>query len=182
MAALSSITVYASSRNRIGEIYYEIAREIGRILAHERIELVYGGGDVGLMGELARTVHAHGGRVVGVIPEALKAIEGVAYEVADDLIVTETMRERKRIMYERGEAFLALPGGYGTVEEFMEVITLRQLGYHDKPVVILNADGFYNTFLSFLAEIEERGFARPRETPLFRAVTDPGDVLEAFEP
>jgi uncharacterized protein (TIGR00730 family) len=112
------------------------------------------------MGELARAVHEQGGVVCGVIPQALEQKEGVAYDVADELIITETMQERKAIMFTRADAFLVLPGGFGTLEEFLEVLTLRQLGYHDKPIVLVNTNGFFGPLLHLFDHIVAEGFAR----------------------
>jgi len=152
-----SVCVYCSSSNTIDDVYPSVAEALGRGLADRGHRLVYGGGNVGLMGVLARTAHKAGASVTGVIPEKLQDREGIAYD-ADDLIVTDTMRERKRIMYQEADAFIALPGGFGTLEEFMEVLTLKQLGYHDYPIVLLNADGFFDTLLSFFEELQEGNF------------------------
>jgi len=173
-----NVTVFCASSNHVGDSFKEMADEFGRLLAGEGCTLVYGGGDVGLMGILARSVHAHGGRVVGVIPHALREIEGVAYETADELILTDTMRERKGIMYERADAFVALPGGLGTLEEFLEVVTLRKLGYHDHPIYLVNSDGFYDALLDFFGALVERRFSKPAERELFEAVTDGAAVFE----
>ena len=126
-----SICVYCSSSDHISETYVPVAQTTGRLITERGYTLIYGGGNVGLMGVLARSVHECGGRVFGVIPEALKAIEGVAYDLADELVVTRTMQERKAIMFTKANAFLVLPGGFGTLEEFMEVLTLKQLRYHN---------------------------------------------------
>lgn len=172
-----TICVYCSSSDRIDRSYFEVAEAFGRGLAGQGHGLVYGGGRVGLMGATARAVHAAGGAVCGVIPEALKAREGVAYDAADELVVTETMRERKRIMIERADAFVALPGGHGTLEEFMEVLTLRQQGYHRKPVVLLNTNGFYDLLLRFFDHLAERRFARERSRASFRVAATPEEAL-----
>jgi len=151
---------------------------MGYQLANRNITLVYGGGDVGLMGIMARAVHANGGRVVGVIPYALRSMEGVAYEVADELIMTDTMRERKAKMYERADAFVALPGGIGTLEEFMEVITLKKLGYHDLPIALVNTDGFYDRLLELFSEMIDSQFLSETEPALFEAVSEPEAIFE----
>ena len=176
-----SICVYCSSSNRIAASYFEMAEEAGRLLAKGGYTLVYGGGNVGLMGEVARSVHAHGGRVVGVIPERLKAIEGVAYDVADELITTDTMQRRKAIMFTRADAFLVLPGGFGTLEEFMEVLTLRQLGYHDKAIVLVNTDSFYDPLLELFEHFYEEQFSRPQARTLYYVASDPADAFRYLE-
>ena len=128
-----NICVYCSSSNLLDDVYYEEARTLGRLMATNGFGLVYGGGNVGLMGVLAKAVHQYNGHVFGVIPHALKNKEGVAYEIADELVITDSMRERKALMYENAHAFIALPGGIGTLEELTETLTLKQLGYHNQP-------------------------------------------------
>ncbi len=176
-----NVCVYCSSSNHIDSVYPEVARTMGRLLAERGHALVYGGGNVGLMGVMARTLHERGGYVVGVIPEKLKAKEGVAYDVADELVVTETMRERKKIMYTRADAFAVLPGGYGTLEEFMEVLTLKQLGYHGRPIALVNTDGFFDPLLAFFDRLYEARFARTRGDDLFHVAADPAGALDYIE-
>lgn len=156
---MPSICVYCSSSNAIANAYPPVAEELGREIARRGHTLVYGGGAVGLMGVLAKAAHDEGGSVTGVIPAKLQDREGIAYE-ADELIVTDTMRERKGIMFRRADAFIVLPGGFGTLEEFMEVLTLKQLGYHEAPIAILNVNGFFDTLLGFFEELREGRFAR----------------------
>lgn len=177
MASCRSATVYCSSSNEIDDVFTDAARRLGQLFAEHHVQLVNGGGRVGLMGEMARSVHAAGGRVVGVIPHALKDIEGIAYQASDELILTDTMRERKRIMYERSDGYVALAGGYGTLEEFLEVLTLRKLGYHDRPIVLLNTAGFYDDLLLFFDKMTEAGFAREPASTYFEVVTEPEQVL-----
>ena len=178
---LQTICIYCSSSNRIAGSYFEMAAEVGRLLTERGYTLIYGGGNVGLMGEMARAVHTHGGRVVGVIPERLKAIEGVAYDVADELIITETMRERKAAMFNRADAFLVLPGGFGTLEEFLEVLTLRSLGYHDKAIALVNTGGFYDPLLELFDHFFDEHFARPHTRALYYVAADPEDALRYLE-
>lgn len=172
------ITVFCASSNHVDSRFTKVAERMGYQLANRNITLVYGGGDVGLMGIMARAVHANGGRVVGVIPYALRSMEGVAYEVADELIMTDTMRERKAKMYERADAFVALPGGIGTLEEFMEVITLKKLGYHDLPITLVNTDGFYDRLLELFSEMIDSQFLSETEPALFEAVSEPEAIFE----
>lgn len=181
MASYRSVTVYCSSSNSIDRSYVEAARKLGTCFAKSHVQLINGGGSVGLMGEMARSVHDHGGRVVGVIPVALKEIEGRAYDASDELILTETMRERKGIMYDRGDGYVALAGGYGTLEEFLEVLTLRKLGYHNKSIVLLNTNGFYDQLLSFFDHMTHAGFSPEHATQYFTTVSEPEDVLPALE-
>jgi len=177
---MASICVYCSSSNSIADTYPPVAERLGRKIARRDHALVYGGGAVGLMGVLAQAAHEEGGQVTGVIPAKLQDREGIAYD-ADELIVTDTMRERKGLMYDRADAFVVLPGGYGTLEEFMEVLTLKQLGYHDRPIVILNVDGFFDTLLSFFGELREGRFARENITDLVHVVTSPEAALDRIE-
>jgi cytokinin riboside 5'-monophosphate phosphoribohydrolase len=156
---MSSIAVYCSSSNAIDASFIPIAETIGRGLARRGHTLIYGGGDVGLMGAAARSATEEGGTVVGVIPEKLESREGL-YTLADELIITDTMSERKQTIYKRSDAFVVLPGGYGTLEEFMEVLTLRHLGYHDQPIILVNANGFFDTLIAFFDELFEQRFAR----------------------
>ena len=135
-----SICIYCGSRAGVDPAYAAAAREVGTLLGRMGAQLVYGGGRVGLMGEVADATLAAGGRVVGVIPESLKRLE-VGHGGLHELHVVPTMHLRKQMMAERADAFLALPGGIGTLEELYEVWTWRQLGYHDKPVGLLNVDG-----------------------------------------
>jgi len=177
---MASICVYCSSSNAIADTYPPVAEHLGRDIARRGHTLVYGGGAVGLMGVLAHAAHEAGGEVVGVIPSKLQDREGIAYD-ADELIVTETMRERKGLMYDRADAFVMLPGGYGTLEEFMEVLTLKQLGYHECPIVILNVDGFFDPLLSFFEELREGRFAREAVTDLAHVVASPEAALDRFD-
>jgi len=177
---MASICVYCSSSDAIADAYPPVADRLGRAIARRHHTLVYGGGAVGLMGVLAQAAHEEGGEVTGVIPAKLQDREGIAYD-ADELIVTDTMRERKGLMYDRADAFVVLPGGYGTLEEFMEVLTLKQLGYHDRPIVVLNVDGFYDTLLSFFEELREGRFARRRITELVHVTASPEAALDRIE-
>ena len=182
---MPEVAVYCASATGIADEFREDARLLGREMARRGWRLVYGGGNVGLMGEIARTMHAEGGYVAGYIPDRLMAIEGRAFAIADELIVTDTMQERKRSIFSRADAFVVLAGGMGTLEEFMEVLTLRKLGYHDKPIVLVNTRGFWDTFLRFMAETEDSGFSPPL-APLFtvaRDATHAANVLAAhFQP
>jgi uncharacterized protein (TIGR00730 family) len=139
--------------------------------------LVYGGGRNGLMGLTAAATRQSGGRVVGVIPSSLVEREWANHD-CDELLVVETMHERKRIMAERSDAFMALPGGIGTFEEFFEVWTWRQLGYHDKPVGLLNLGGYYNAMLTFLSGSVREGFMNDTQMDLIRVGTQPIPLAE----
>ena len=154
---MKSLCVYCSSSDRLEPKYYAAADEVGREMARREWTLVYGGGKTGLMGTVARGVKTGGGRVVGIIPEFMKARE-LEFTEADELISVLTMRERKMLMETRADAFLALPGGWGTLEELLEILTLAHLEVLRKPVVILNQDGFYDDLLRLCDRIVAEKF------------------------
>jgi hypothetical protein len=157
MAELRSICVYCGSNDGRLPEYAAAAERLGRDMAEAGVRLVYGGGSVGLMGIVARAVLAHGGVVTGIIPQFLKDREVMLKEVSE-LIVTADMHERKRIMFERSDAFVALPGGIGTLEEVIEVMTWAQLEQHEKPVLIVNTKGFWDPLIGLFAHMTEEGF------------------------
>ncbi len=157
MAELRSICVYCGSNAGRQPEYAEAAERLGRDMAEAGIDLVYGGGDVGLMGIVARSVLAHGGKVVGIIPQFLKDREVMLHEVSE-LIVTNDMHERKRIMFDRSDAFVALPGGIGTLEEVIEVMTWAQLEQHSKPILIANINGFWDPLIEVFSRMTKDGF------------------------
>ncbi|MGE5675401.1 MAG: TIGR00730 family Rossman fold protein [Mycobacterium leprae] len=171
-----AICVYCSSANNVAPQFFDFARQLGAEMARQGYALVYGGTDVGLMGALARSIHEHGGKVIGVIPVALHE-RGIAYELADELIITRDMRERKATMEARATAFAALPGGFGTLEELFEILTLKQLQYHGKPIVVLNTHGFYDPLLSLFEHIYEQKFARPDYRELYHVTADLPDLF-----
>ena len=152
-----AVAVYCGSRFGDAAAYEQAARALGQLLAERGDSLVYGGGRVGLMGAVADAALAAGGRVVGVIPQALMDRE-VGHAGLTELHVVQTMHERKQLMAERADAFIALPGGIGTLEELYEVWSWQQLGYHDKPVALLNVEGYYDALLAFMRVSHERGF------------------------
>jgi uncharacterized protein (TIGR00730 family) len=154
-----NICVYCSSSQTIDEPYLALATAVGARLAADGHGLVSGGGRVSMMGAVARAARSGGAHTVGVIPAHLVPLE-VADTDADELVVVETMRERKRVMDDRADAFLALPGGIGTLEELFEVWTAFTLGMHTKPVAVLDPDGFYEPLWSWLDDLERRGFVR----------------------
>ncbi len=146
--------------------------------------LIYGGTNVGLMGATARAMHQHGGRVVGVIP-GFMASRGLAYAPADELLVTRDMRERKARMEARADAFLALPGGFGTLEEMLEIITLKQLQQHTKPVIFLNTGGFYDPLIALFEHMREHRFAKSYANSLYHFAADVPAVfahLDHYQP
>lgn len=162
---MKRIAVYCGSNKGIRPEYAAAAQALGTLLAREQIDLVYGGGMVGLMGIVADAVLKHGGHVIGVIPEKL-VIKEVVHEKLPDLRVVKNMHERKALMAELADAFIALPGGYGTFEEFFEVLAWSQLGWHPKPFGLLNVAGFYQPLLQFLDHTRDEGFLRPQHREL----------------
>lgn len=176
-----NICVYCGSGLGNKPVYKDAARTLGAELAAHDIGLVYGGGSLGLMGEIARATIANGGRVIGIIPAFLTEKEKMMRDV-DELIVTEDMHERKRLMFERSEAFVALPGGVGTLEELVEQLTWAQLGRHDKPVVVVNIAGFWDPFLSLLAHMKSDAFIRSGLDLSFTVVDHADKVVPAVLP
>ncbi|MBM4374998.1 MAG: TIGR00730 family Rossman fold protein [Deltaproteobacteria bacterium] len=172
-----SLCVYCGSSNEVDPRWLDVARAMGTALAARGIDVVFGGGHVGLMGAVADAALAAGGRVHGVIPEKLFELE-LAHEGVTTLEVVRTMHERKLRMAERSDGFVALPGGFGTLEEIFEATTWTQLGYHDKPVGLLNAHGFYDGLLAFLEHAAEQGFVRPPHREMLQAATEPGALIE----
>ncbi len=156
---MKSLCVYCSSSDRLEPKYAAVAEHVGREIARRGWALVYGGGKTGLMGSVARGTKGAGGRVIGVIPEFMKARE-LEFTEADELISVITMRERKMLMETRADAFLALPGGWGTLEELLEILTLAHLEVLQKPIVIFNQDGYYDDLLRLFDRIVAEKFMR----------------------
>lgn len=156
--------------------YRAAAESFGRLLVREKIGLVYGGGNVGLMGVLADAVMSGGGEVTGVIPQALVDLEVAHFEVTQ-LHVVKTMHERKALMAELADGFVALPGGYGTLEELFEVLTWAQLGFHPKPVGLLNICGYYDLMIQFLDHMVKEGFLKGVHRKTFTVSGDGGELL-----
>jgi uncharacterized protein (TIGR00730 family) len=174
------LCVYCASSDRLDSKYYAAAEELGREMVRHGWGLVYGGGKTGTMGAVARAVTRAGGRVVGVIPEFMKARE-LAYHEADELVTVTTMRERKLEMELRADAFVTLPGGWGTLEEIMEILTLRQLDVVRKPCVILNQDGFYDPLLQLFERMLHERFFKTSNLALYRVAATPADVFAEIE-
>ncbi len=161
------ICVYCASSSHVGVHYVEAAAELGRRIGERGDELIYGGTNTGLMGTLSGAAQAAGARVTGVVPRQM-ADHGLADdEHTDELIVTDGMSARKVAMQDRADAFVALPGGFGTLEELMEVLTLKQLGYHDRPIVMVNIDGFWDHQLEVFDAMYRGGFARREYARLY---------------
>jgi len=181
---MKRIAVYCGSNKGTRADYARAAESLGSCLARRGIELVYGGGCVGLMGIVADAALKNGGHVIGVIPEKL-VLKEVVHEGLPDLRVVKTMHERKALMAELSDGFIALPGGYGTFEEFCEVLAWSQLGYHQKPFGLLDVAGFYRSFLEFFDHATREGFIRPQHRELVMVEEDAEKLLnrlETFQP
>jgi uncharacterized protein (TIGR00730 family) len=176
MSTLKSICVYCGSGPGTNPIFVQAARTFGRILAENGIRLVYGGGSIGLMGAVADSVIDHGGTVTGIIPDFLTAREFM-FQRAQEMIVTRDMHERKRLMFERADAFVALPGGVGTLEELVEQCTWAQLGRHKKPILLANIDKFWDPLCALFDHMRELEFIRAGLTFNLLVVDRIDDVL-----
>ena len=154
---MKRIAVFCGSKHGSDVAFAEAAKLLGKTLVENNIELVYGGGAVGLMGVIAESVLKHGGKVIGVIPEKLYEME-VAHTGLTELYRVKTMHERKALMADLSDGFIAMPGGIGTLEEMMEVMTWAQIGYHTKPSSFLNVNGYYDEFIAFFDKMENEGF------------------------
>jgi uncharacterized protein (TIGR00730 family) len=178
------LCVFCGSSSGQDPVYLETARALGETMAAQGIELVYGGASVGLMGAVADAALAKGGHVIGVMPQALVDKE-IAHAGLSDLRVVGSMHERKALMAELADGFIALPGGLGTFEELFEVWTWAQLGYHRKPCALLNAGGFYDKLTDFLDDVVARGFVKPIHRAMLIVENEPAGLIEAvraYEP
>ena len=171
-----NVCVYGASSTQIDSKYIEKTEELGRALASHGHALVYGAGGAGLMGAVARGVKQAGGQVVGVVPSFLK-VDGILFDGCDEIIYTDTMRERKQIMDERSDAFIVTPGGIGTYEEFFEMYTLKQLGSHCKPIILYNIDGYYDSIVDMLHQTVEKKFMRSTSLQLISVVDSAEDAI-----
>jgi uncharacterized protein (TIGR00730 family) len=173
---IRSVCVYCGSGKGLNRRFADTARALGGLLARSGFELVYGGGGAGLMGETARSALAGGGRVTGVIPESLISLEHPIDDLTE-LIVVRNLHERKMLMYERSDAFVALPGGLGTLEELIEQLTWAQLGHHRKPVIIINTGGYWNLLLDLIKKMRRETFIRPGLDPAFSVTRNAEDAI-----
>lgn len=174
---IRSVTVYCSSSRGVAPVYLSAAKALGDSIARAGWNLVYGGNDLGSMGALAEAAREAGGKVIGVTPQSL-VDDGSADAKCDELLVTVGMRERKALLESRGDAFIALPGGLGTLEELFEILVGKYLGYHAKPIVLLNISDFYAPLLAMIDHAVDLGFMRPRVRQLFHLSRIPQDAIE----
>ncbi len=180
---IRSLCVFCSSSDGVGEEFFSVARALGQAMAERQITLVYGGARVGLMGEVARASKSCGGRVIGIIPQSIFE-RGLAMEAVDELLVVETLRARKAMMEERSDGFIILPGGFGTLEEALEIITLRQLNTHQKPIMFINAREFFTPLFDYFELLIDKKFIKTK-SQLFFEVDDVAKVwplLDHYHP
>jgi uncharacterized protein (TIGR00730 family) len=174
-----SICVFCGSQYGADARFRAAAAQFGELAGAARLRLIYGGGHVGLMGAVADAAMAAGGEVIGLIPTRLLERE-VGHRAITDLVVTRDMFERKQQMIDRADAFVILPGGLGTLDELLDVVTLRQLGYHGKPIVVVNLGGYWDPLIALVDRIIEQKFAAPSARTLYRIVEEVEDVLPAL--
>src|SRR5712692_8134576 len=179
MERVTRLCVYCGSASGLDRRYQAAARELGEALATAGIELVYGGGRIGLMGVLADAVVAGGGRVVGIIPDRLRAAE-LAHKGATELVIAGSMHDRKRLMAERADAFAVLPGGIGTLDETFEILTWRQLGLHDKPIFLVDVAGYWRPLRDLLDHLAAHGFTAPLVPRLMQIVPNVAELMAAL--
>ncbi len=177
---INSIAVYCASSTQIDSVYHEAAATLGRLLAENTITIVYGGGSVGSMGQLADGALSADGRVEGVIPRFMEELEW-GHSRLERLFVVENMHQRKAMMLERSDAVVAMPGGTGTYEELFEAITLKRLGIYLKPIVLLNINGYFDPLVALLKNCVEEKFMHANHLDMWRVVERPEDVLAAIE-
>ena len=175
-----NICVYGASSNTIDSSYIEQTEYLGRQMAKRGHSLVYGAGANGLMGAVARGVHEEHGDIIGVTPSFFN-VDGILYENVTELITTETMRERKQIMENRADAFIMTPGGIGTLEEFFEILTLKQLGRHGKAIVVYNQNGFFDPLLTMMSETAAKGFMTDATNEIYTVMDDADAILDYLE-
>jgi uncharacterized protein (TIGR00730 family) len=177
---MKKITVFCGSSFGIEEVYKQQAVLLGQTLAKQNIELVYGGANVGLMGSVADGVLAAGGKVIGVLPHFLKSKE-ISHEGLTELILVDTMHERKTKMNDLSDGVIALPGGFGTLEEFFEMLTWGQLGLHKKPIAILNIDGFYDPLIILVQTMVDKGFLKQVNQQMLLVSDEIDELLEKMK-
>ena len=179
MQHVTRLCVYCGSAVGLDRRYRDAARELGDALAKADIELIFGGGGIGLMGVLADAVLAGGGRVVGIIPDRLRSAE-LAHKGASELVIAGSMHDRKRLMAERADAFAVLPGGIGTLDETFEILTWRQLGLHDKPIFLIDVAGYWQKLRDLLDHLVAQGFTTPLEPRLLTIVRDVAELMNTL--
>jgi uncharacterized protein (TIGR00730 family) len=180
MKKISTVCVYLGSSGQCDEIYKKTADDFGRMLTKSNMALVYGGGRVGLMGIVAESVMASGGRAIGIIPEHISKRE-IQHEGLSELHVVDSMHTRKQMMVDKSDAFVILPGGIGTLDELCEVMTWKQLGMHDKPIIIANVNGYWTPFVNMIENVIAGKFMRDTDRKLITVVDTIDEVIPALE-
>ena len=174
------ICVYGAASNSIDKIYFESTTLLGIEIAKRGHNLVYGAGAGGLMGAAARGCHQGGGTVTGVVPKFFN-VDGILYEKCDEMIKTDTMRERKQIMEELSDAFIVTPGGIGTFEEFFEILTLKQLSRHRKPIIVFNINGYYDSMQEFIKNAIDQNFMKSESLNLYKVCNNIDEIFEYLD-
>ena len=172
-----NICIYGASSRKLAQEYYDAAEALGALMTRQGHTLVFGGGQEGIMGAVARGAHAHGGKIIGIAPRFFDQ-PGILFADCTEFIYTDTMRERKALMEEHSEAFIVLPGGIGTYEEFFEMLTLKQLGRHNKPMVMLNTRGYYDPMAAMLQNTVDEGFMSADCLELYGVCNTPEEALD----
>ena len=172
--------VYGASSGSIDRIFHDSAYTLAAAMARRGHVLVYGGGACGVMGATAKGMHENGGKIIGIAPTFFE-VDGVLYDKCTEFVYTETMRERKKILEERSDGFVIAPGGIGTLDEFFEILTLKQLNRHNKPIAIFNVDGYYDDMLNLLEKMVENRFMKKKSLELYRCFTDEVQMLDYLE-
>lgn len=180
MATIGRLALYCGSSETIAPHYRQAAAALGELLAKRKIEIVYGGGSVGLMGEVANAAMANGGHVIGVIPQTLDRVE-LKHTGVSQILVVDGMHSRKAIMASLADGFIALPGGFGTLDEFFEVVTWNQIDIHNKPTGLLNVRGYFDKLLDFFDHTVAEGFVSPENRARVFSSADPEDLLHLFQ-
>lgn len=175
-----NITLYGAASNHIDRVYIQGVEELGRVMARRGHTMVFGAGSTGLMGAAARGMHECGGRIIGVTPHFMHKLEPVS-ELCTELIATETMAQRKTIMEDRADAFVIVPGGVGTFDEFFQILTLRVLHRHEKPIILYNIDGFWNSMVALIEEGVGKGFITPEALVDFCVCESAEEIFDILE-
>jgi uncharacterized protein (TIGR00730 family) len=176
----NSLCVFCGASNNVPQEYFDLGAELGRRMVERNIQLVYGGGDCGIMGAVANGVMKHKGYALGVFPLSLKNIEH-EHQNLSEIIIVDTMHQRKQIMYQRSDAFVILPGGFGTMDEMFEILTWKQLQLHTKPIVILNHNGYWDHLVSLMDGIITRGFAAEKNRTYYKVVNTIDELLDVLQ-
>jgi len=179
MSKKKAVCVFCGASNAVAKKFLDIGADFGKLLAARDITLVYGGGDCGIMGAVANSTMKHEGHVTGVFPVSLRNIEN-EHQSLTEIIIVNTMHERKQLMFERSDAFIVFPGGFGTMDEMFEILTWKQLLLHDKEIVIFNYQGYWDPLIALMHSIIENGFAKPETATYFHVVTELEQIIDVL--